>query len=399
MTRGFEQRLGGKILRGCAGAAVLALMAACSAHAPTRMAAADPKNGDGIGGTGITTAQVNTRGDGIGGTGISHGNTGVLGTITGFGSILVNGLKLDFDHTTKVVTDGKPTTLEALRVGQIVQGVARNANGKLDLDTLEIQHVVTGPISAIDHSGETITVLGQRVRLNLAGNKEDIGAFRTLQVGDHVAVSGLRQADGLIVATRVDETRGEERIMLRGIAAAVTTSSVRIGDLDIPLVAGSPAPRTGERVFVAGRMINGVFTPAMMTTSGPLAFGQDVRDVSLEAYAPTSAGSAGPLVIGGLSVNGAALPAGTNAGDRIIVTGQVAGPDSITATSISSVRTVVTINTARGALRPAATRPDNARPERVAPRPNIERPQQVRPDTPATSGRPRIERPQGVPMV
>ena len=399
MTRGFEQRLRSKFLRVSAGAVLLALLTACSTHTSTRMAAADPKNGDGIGGTGInpgiSVAQNgNTRGDGIGGTGIT--NTGVLGTITGFGSILVNGFKLDFDHTTKVVTDGKPTTLEALRVGQIVQGVARNANGKLDLDTLEIQHVVTGPITAIDHNAETVTVLGQRVRLNLAGNKEDIGAFRTLEVGDHVAVSGLRQADGLIIATRVDETKGEERIMVRGIAGAVTGTSVRVGELDIPRMAGSPAPKTGERVFVAGRMVNGVFTPAMITVSGPLAFGQDVRDVSLEAYAPKAAGSAGPLVIEGLTVGGAALPPGTNVNDRVVVTGQVAGPDSITATGIAGVRTVVTINTARGALRPATSRPDNARPERVAPRPNIERPQ-GRPDTPAA--RPGIERPQGVQSV
>src|SRR5262245_17303635 len=112
MSRGYDQRLNAKMLRACAAAAVVCLLTACagSAHmAPTQsaLAAPDPKNGDGIGGTGISVAKINTRGgDGIGGT-------GVRGTITGFGSILVNGLKLEFDHTTKVETDGKPATLEA----------------------------------------------------------------------------------------------------------------------------------------------------------------------------------------------------------------------------------------------------------------------------------------------
>jgi len=399
MSRGRKLWLGETTLRTIAVTAVLSLLAACAGHAPAPRAdiasvesnLVDPKNGDGIGGTGIRTAQTTpARGDGIGGTGIR-------GTITGFGSILVNGLKLDFDHTTTVETDGKPTTLEALRVGQIVQGVARSKDGKLSLARLEIQHAVAGAISAIDHDGQTLTVMGQKVRLNLGGDKSDIAAFRTLQAGDIVSVSGLRQTDGVIIATRVDQTAHDDRIILRGPASAVTASSLRIGDVDVALPPGATTPKAGDHVVAAGRTINGVFMPESVSASSPLEFGADVSSVSLEAYAPKAAGNAGPLVIDGVDIGGVALPAGTNINDRIVVTGQVLGPNSITATSINSVRTVVTINAARGTLRPATVRPDNSRPERVAPRPNIERPQAVRPDPPVS--RPTIERPQGVPMV
>lgn len=399
MNRGTDQRLSGKTLRVCAAGLLLSLLAGCAAAPMSppamQMAAAksktpDPKNGDGIGGTGIRSAEampVNSRGDG----------TGVRGTITGFGSILVNGLKLDFDHTTKVESDGKPTTLEALRVGQIVQGVARSKGGKLSLASLEIQHAAAGPIGAIDHAAETLTVLRQKVRLNLAGDKAAIAAFKTLQIGDAVSVSGLRQADGVIVATRVDQAGNDDRLILRGPATAVTATSVRVGEFDIPLAVGMTPPKAGETVVSSGRIINGAFVPDVVTGTGPLNFGEVVTDISLEAYAPKAAGSAGPLVIEGTNIGGAALPAGTALNDRIVVTGQAAGPDSMTATSIANVRTVVTINAARGALRPAAIRPDNARSERVAPpRPNVERPQSVRPETPS---RPSIERPQGVPMV
>jgi hypothetical protein len=388
MSRGLQHWLGGTTLRVCAAAAILSLLAAC-ASTPATVATLDPKNGDGIGGTGISTA-ANTRGDGIGGTGIR-------GTITGFGSILVNGLKLDFDHKTTVVADGKPVSLEALRVGQIVQGVARAKDGKLSLATLEIQHAVTGPLSAIDYAAQTLTVLGQNVRVNLAGDAAAIAAFRTLQAGDVVSVSGLRQADGTIVATRVDETSHDDRTLLRGVAASVTASSMRVGDLDVSLPAGTAAPQAGERVFVAGRMINGRFMADMVSGTTPLAFGEDVKDVSLEAYAPSAAGGSAPLVIDGISVGGAALPAGTVLNDRIVVTGEISGPASMTAKTIGAARTVVTINTAKGSLRPAAIRPESGRPERVAPRPNIDRPQ-GRPDTPSAV-RPPIERPQGVPMV
>src|SRR4051812_13043523 len=84
-----------------AAVAALTLLSACATApapaptpAPTRTAALDPKNGDGLGGTGIKTAN-NNRGDGLGGTGI-------VGTITGFGSIIVNGLELEFDRQTNV---------------------------------------------------------------------------------------------------------------------------------------------------------------------------------------------------------------------------------------------------------------------------------------------------------
>ena len=402
MIRGIKERLNGKTVRICAAIALLSLLSACmSAPQPTRTAAVDPKNGDGIGGTGIKTAEVSPRGDGIGGTGIT--NTGVRGTITGFGSILVNGLKLDFDHKTTVASDGKPTSLEALRVGQIVQGVAHSKDGKYSLTALEIQHAVTGPVTAIDSATETLTVLGQKVRLNMAGDKAAVAAFKTLQAGDIVSVSGLRQADGTIIATRVDQTSDDDRIMLRGTATAVTSASLRVGDLEIPTAQvpaapGTPAPQTGAQVFAAGRIINGKFVPDVVSGTAPLAFDEGVTEVSLEAYAPKAAGSGDPLVIDGVTVNGAALPAGTPINGRIVITGQVAGPNSITATSIGNVRTVVTINAARGSLRPAAIRPEGGRPERVAPRPNIDRPQAVKPETPSTT-RPTIERPQGVPMV
>jgi hypothetical protein len=396
MSRGDIQRLSDKALRGCAVATLLALLAACAGTAEINTAANDPKkNGDGIGGTGIRTAEMSTRGDGIGGTGI-------VGTISGFSSIIVNGLKLEFDNTTIVVNDGKPTSLEALRIGQVVQGTARTRNGKLHLEAIDIQHAVTGPIAAVDHTGETMTVLGQKVRLNLGGDKTAIDAFRSLNAGDVVSVSGLRQTDGTIIATRVDQHPNDGRILVRGIATAVTATSVRIGDLDIPLTAGvtvSP-PKAGERVLAAGRIINGVFTPDIVAGGDLMPFDKTVKDVSLEAYAPKAAGAPGPLTIEGVSVSGAALPPGTAANDRIIITGEIAGPSAIAATGIANIRTMVTINEARGSVRPATMRPDTRRPERVAPpaRPPIDRPQAVRPETPTTT-RPTIERPQGGPMV
>ena len=142
----------------------------------------------------------------------------------GFGSIIVNGLELEFNRNTTVASDGKPASLEELRVGQVVQGVAKPRDGKLQLDSLDIQHAVTGPIGAIDQAAQTMTVLGQHVRLNLGGDKTAMDAFKTLQKGDVVSVSGLAMADGTIMATRVDQQRDDDRIIAARRRCAVTAN-------------------------------------------------------------------------------------------------------------------------------------------------------------------------------
>ena len=211
---------------------------------------------------------------------------------------------------------------------------------------------------------------------------------------------------GTIVASRVDEQpKDDGRVLLRGLAS-VSGGAVRIGDLTVTPSADAVVspPSNGGQVFASGRMINGQFVADVVAGDKALAFGRSVNDVSLEAYAPAGTN---PLTIQGVTVQGAGLPAGTNAGDRIVVSGHVAGDNTIAATAITKVRTVVTINKANGSLRPAAMRPDTSqRPERVAPpaKPPIDRPQSLdvpRPDVPkpVVPERPQIERPQNIPVA
>ncbi|MDX2222089.1 MAG: DUF5666 domain-containing protein [Rhodospirillaceae bacterium] len=377
--------------RGLAAAFACLWLAACASQ-PVRTADNGPKPGDGIGGTGVNGTAVadgGVSGDGLGGT-------GVLGTISGFGSIIVNGLELEYDRDTAVETDGRPASLEDLKVGQVIQGVARLRGKELYLDSVEMLHAVTGPIEAIDHDREALTVLGQKVRVNLGGDKAAVDNFKTLTVGDMVSISGLRQPDGVIVASRVDQRPDDGRLIVRGLADAVTADSVTIGGLTIALgkdVTVSPVAK-GGRVFASGRVINGAFVPDVVIGSAALPFDADVKDVSIEAYAPAAANGTSGLIVDGIAVDGAALPAGTAAGDRVVITGRVSGADRITATSIDKVRTVITILRARGSMRPAAVRPGGPtdRPERIAPpRPAApERPEVARPDR----DRPQRERPQ-----
>jgi hypothetical protein len=215
-----------------------------------------------------------------------------------------------------------------------------------------------------------------------------------------VSVSGLRLEDGTVIASRVDEpAKADERVLARGLVT-VTGNGVRIGDLSVTASADATVgqPVTGGQALIAGRMINGQFVADVISAAKALPFGDNVRDVSLEAYAPSVAS---PLRVQGIAVEGAALPAGTAAGERIVVTGHIAGDSTVAATAITKVRTVVTINQARGSLRPAAMRPDmRQRPDRVAPpaKPPIDRPQAVETPRPVVPERPQVERPQEKPV-
>ncbi|MBW2294753.1 MAG: hypothetical protein JRG94_20940 [Deltaproteobacteria bacterium] len=84
----------------------------------------------GLGGTGLRGSEES----GIGGTGYSGGDgdeeesgiggTGVFGTITAFGSICVNGLRIHYDDETPITLDGKASTTGALAIGQRTLGRA-----------------------------------------------------------------------------------------------------------------------------------------------------------------------------------------------------------------------------------------------------------------------------------
>ncbi|MEQ8734252.1 MAG: DUF5666 domain-containing protein [Rhodospirillaceae bacterium] len=376
-----------------AAAFALVLVSACATPPSESQTAAT--NGDGISGTGIIANMHG--GDGIGGTGVlaQHGGdgiggTGIIGTISGFGSIIVNGLKLDYNAKTTVESDGRPAGLTDLKIGQVIEGVAqRDQNGVLRLERLEIRHAVTGPISRIDHNADRLVVLGQTVRVNLEGDPLQKAAFGALKVGDTIRVSGLRLEDGVIVASRLDQTSDDGRAVIRGHVTSTSSGKARIGDLDINLDRAALAENltVGAQAFVAGQMRNGAFAVDVAIAKPNLPFEDTVTEVFVEGYVPSTPSA---LSVQGIPVTGLDLPADVKPGDRVVVTGRIGSNGTIAAREIERVRTVITVLRPSEMMRPVKLRPTPIqRPERIErqrpiDRPNSaipERPQRERPDT------------------
>ncbi len=116
---------------------------------------------------------------GIGGTGISSG------PISGFGSVIVNGVRFDTRDAT-ILIDGRTATEEELQVGMVVTVEGSIEEGRAE--RIEFNPTLRGTIEAIDGAARTFEVMGQRVIVDDLTLFSGPG-FETLAVGDFVTVS------------------------------------------------------------------------------------------------------------------------------------------------------------------------------------------------------------------
>jgi hypothetical protein len=126
---------------------------------------------------------------GIGGTGmpVADGTVGIVGVVSGFASVCVNGVEVHFDRATPVNENGDPSSADKLAVGQVVSIEAGNSPKGLQARNIAILNLLEGPITGMDHGGKTIHVMGQAIEV---GPNTRIGG-KGLAVGQMVKVSGL----------------------------------------------------------------------------------------------------------------------------------------------------------------------------------------------------------------
>lgn len=207
--------------------------------------------------------QLASGGVGEGGTGI------VIGTTTGFGSVIVDGAAWD-DREARIEVEADPrlpAELADLKLGQRVEleyahpDVARQ---------IRIEAEAIGPIAAIDPTAGHLTVAGQRVRVNvdpLAGPVtlfEGVADLAGLAIADIVEIHGSPRFEAAAGRSVVLASRIEKRAALPGglirVAGRVqdydpATRRFRLGDLTVAASTALivPANRTlanGQSVVV-----------------------------------------------------------------------------------------------------------------------------------------------------
>src|SRR5210317_31514 len=138
---------------------------------------------------------------GISGTGISSGS------ITGFSSIILNGRKLEITAQTEIYVDEQPANQSALKVGQVVRVDADFDNSIAD--RVDYVETVLGPLSSNplfnpDTLAGSLEILGQSVLTNSVTVFDGATDMSILTAGNVLEVSGVRNADGEIVARYIE---------------------------------------------------------------------------------------------------------------------------------------------------------------------------------------------------
>ena len=227
-----------------------------------------PADNGGVGGTGAAADN-----GGVGGTGAPAdeggiGGTGIVGTITGFASICVNGVEVHFDDKAAISENGLPVSSEQLAIGQVVAVEARRSPRGLEARNIAILHAYEGPITAVATATASMRVMGQPVRIAAGAHVAE-----GLRIGEPVRVSGLRDARGAVLASRID--RAPELAQVSAIGAID-----RAGNLQ-GLALSRPLPPRNE-ILVRGTW-NGRQLDVIQTHSDPgIPFAGRVRNALVE---------------------------------------------------------------------------------------------------------------------
>lgn len=178
----------------------------------------------------------------------------VVGPISAFGSIVVNGLHLD-DSGASISIDDETGTHEQLRLGMVVQVQARiRADGSGVASQVRYNDCIEGPIVAVNRVQNTLTVMGETVEVDddtvFDGVTErDMNAF---SIGDVVEVSCLPTADPTRMrASRMERkgtfTDGTTAVELTGMVSnldlALGTCMVGTTAVDLSAIASADRPQ------------------------------------------------------------------------------------------------------------------------------------------------------------
>jgi Domain of unknown function (DUF5666) len=285
------------------------------------------------------------------GGGVGSGGTGsyVSGPVTGFGSVIVNGVRFDDSAAAVEDGDGARRSRDDLRLGMTVEiesSAIASSSGSGPTATasrIRFEAELAGPVGLVDLAGGAFTLLGQRVTVDATTVFDDAlaGGVAALATGRHVAVYGAWDpAAERYRATRVEAGSALAPLRLRGLLAAVDSAALtlRIGATTYSYAGASGVPSG----LVAGQVVRlrlaAATTPPRWVVQAfgealrPLPDGEEAKLKGLiTGLVPVQGGAA----LTGLRVNGqpvdltaAQIPDGRAAlvlGARVEVEGRVQG--------------------------------------------------------------------------
>jgi hypothetical protein len=193
-----------------------------------------------------------------------------LGVISALDSVTVNGVRYQ-TTAASVMVNGQAANVSDLKRGQIIlldgmineDGLTGTAKG------IDLEAMVIGPIDSIDATGSRLVVMGQTVLTDqdtIFDPSIDPKTFTGLSVGGTAHVSGLLNATGEIIATRIEPGATSTEVKIIGMVSGLDVANMLftinrlILDYSNAMVIDLPGgmPANGMLVNVSGSLANGV---------------------------------------------------------------------------------------------------------------------------------------------
>lgn len=288
--------------------------------------------GCGGGDIGLAGGDGGTGGVGSGGTG-----TFAMGPISGYGSIVVNGVRYDISQlgASPQDDDGNPRDAATLQLGTVVRVEA----GPIDRSvsppravarSVSVTSEVVGPVewAVDDATGRTLQVAGQTVRIQTGTTVlDDRLAAGGPVPGDWVEVYGTVDAAPVparIVATRV-EPHAASGARVRGTVTELGTASLRIGSGVYAFSGGTPPAGAALGSLVQLRLLGSAGSWQVAAVADTPAAPAEAESAHVEGRV-ASLTSASRFVVDGLTVDASAVSTTALAvGKKVEVDGPIRG--------------------------------------------------------------------------
>ena len=221
-----------------------------------------------------------------------------VGTVTGFGSVFVNGIEFSTSGAT-ITKDGQSATERDLRVGQVVTVVGSRDEARATGTATQVvfDDNVEGPVTVIDVTNNRVVVLGQTVLVDAGTVFDDAitpSGLDGLTLNDVLEVSGFTDAAGAIHATRIERKASGGTVEVTGTVSVVDTAAKQfsIGDQRVDYSSATLAdfsaanPVNGQRVEVKGSVVvaTGLLAATRVELKGTNLIGNSGQQSEIEGF-------------------------------------------------------------------------------------------------------------------
>lgn len=181
-------------------------------------------------------AAILLTGCGGGGSGSMSGpakSSFTAGPITGFGSVIINGIRFDVSNAKVANDDDEAQSQSDLQLGMVAEieagAIITDSMGPHgDAKDIHFRSAIIGPVSAVDITAKSLVVLGQTVDVTATTVFDERlpAGLGSIAVGDVVEVFGmLDRTMGHYTAKRIEPKPNAPFFKLRGVVSSLDTTA------------------------------------------------------------------------------------------------------------------------------------------------------------------------------